>query len=64
MNQLHALCDKLLTEADHLERVMGDDEDDLTLGRIELALSVAKRVRRDSTLLVRQLASHRDQLQP
>ena len=63
MDQLHATCDKLFTEVDHLDRVLGD-ADDLSEAQIILALSVAKRVRRDSTILVRLLASLRDQLQP
>jgi hypothetical protein len=63
MDQLHATCDKLFTEVDHLDRIM--ESDDMAPDRINLALSVAKRVRRDSTLLVRLLASLRDeQLQP
>ena len=63
MDQLYAACDKLFTEVDHLDRLM--DSEDLTIDRVNLALSVAKRVRRDSTLLVRLLASLRDQqLQP
>ena len=33
-------------------------------GHIELALAEAKRVRRDVTVLVRELARTRDQLQP
>lgn len=62
LSRLHNTSDKLLTEVDHLERLMNCDE--LDAERCRLALSVAKRVRRDSTLLVRLLASHRDQLQP
>lgn len=62
MDQLHDTLDKLFTEVDHLERVM--DCDELDDRAAKLALSVAKRVRRDSTLLVRQLAALRDQLQP
>jgi hypothetical protein len=54
MDDYTATADKLFTEVDHLERVLDD---------VDLALSVAKRVRRDSTLLVRAIARHRDQLQ-
>ncbi len=61
MYQLHDSLDKLFTEVDHLDRVTGTDE--WSVDRAELALSVAKRVRRDSTLVVRHLASLRDQLQ-
>lgn len=64
MEQLHAQSDKLLTEVDHLERLMDCDEDQFDAARVDLALSVAKRVRRESTFLVRLLASQRDQLQP
>lgn len=62
MDQLHAACDKLFTEVDHLDRIL--DVDELSQERVELALSVAKRVRRDSNLVVRALARLRDQLQP
>lgn len=63
MDELHRSADKLFTEVDHLDRILEGDE--LDQDRIELALSVAKRVRRDSTLLVRLLAALRDQqLQP
>lgn len=61
MDQLHEALDKLFTEVDHLDRIT--DTEDWSLGRIELALSVAKRVRRNSNLVVRRLASLRDQLQ-
>jgi hypothetical protein len=58
--ELHAQCDKLLTELDHLERLFDCDPDQFDHDRTELALLVTKRVRRESTLLVRQLAAHRD----
>lgn len=64
MDELHEAddaIDKLLTEADHLERIAAND---LTPEGIDLALSVAKRVRRDATLVVRVLARLRDELQP
>jgi hypothetical protein len=60
MDQLHATCDKLFTEVDRLERVL--DTDDLSEDRIRIALGVAKRVRRESTELVRELARRRDSL--
>lgn len=62
MDELHRTADKLFTEVDHLDRAL--DSDELDKNRTALALAAAKRVRRDSTLLVRLLASHRDQLQP
>lgn len=60
MDALYRDADKLFTEIDHLDRVL--DCDDLALERVELALSIAKRVRRNSTLVLRQLAEIRDQL--
>jgi hypothetical protein len=62
MDGLHADCDKFFSEVDHLDRIL--DSDDLDQSRIELALSQAKRVRRESNLVVRSLAKLRDQLQP
>lgn len=56
-----AAADKLINDIDHLERVIDGDP---TEARIELALAIAKRARRDATLLVQALARHRDQLQP
>lgn len=66
MDEVHRAADNLFTEVDHLERVLGrwDDPDDLSPEAVMLALSVAKRVRDDSTLLVRALARLRDTLQP
>ncbi len=61
MDQLHDALDRLFTEVDHAERIT--DTDDWDSDRAELALSVVKRVRRNSTLVVRHLASLRDQLQ-
>lgn len=51
MDDYTAEADKLLNEVKHFERVRDEPE---------LALSVAKRVRRASTLLVRAIARHRD----
>lgn len=64
MDELHENADKLMTDLDHLERVFNCDPDQFDYDRTELALHITKRVRRESTLLVRQLAAHRDQLQP
>ncbi len=58
MEELHAACDKLFTEVDHLERII--DTDDWDESRIALALSISKKVRNSSTLVVRQFASLRD----
>lgn len=62
MDELHRVVDKLLTEADHLERIL--DSDDLSVERVALALAASKRVRRESNLVVRALARIRDELQP
>ncbi len=57
MNQVHAACDSLFTEVDHLDRIVGED---LSPDSVELALVVAKRARRSATLVVRTLATARD----
>lgn len=63
MDQLHRSADKLKTDTTHLETLSQRiDLEDPSSDEVELALSVAKRVRRESTLLVRLLASLRDQL--
>jgi hypothetical protein len=59
MDQLHDSLDKLYTEVDYLDRVT--DEDELDGDRIRLALSVAKRVRREAGNVVRSLAARRDE---
>lgn len=65
MDQLHETLDKLFTEADYLSNLTEWDEGDTPEPeQVRIALSVAKRVRRESTLVVRLLASLRDQLQP
>jgi hypothetical protein len=63
MEDLHRLADKVDRDLDHLTRVLlsdDTDEDD----QLRLALSIAKRVRRDSTLLVRAIAAELETLQP
>lgn len=60
MDELHDALDKLFTEVDHLERVVGDDE--VTADEVRLALVVAKRVRRTSNIAVRVLAQLRDEM--
>lgn len=57
--QLHDSLDRLFTEVDHLDRLT-DTDDEWDADRVALALSVAKRVRRDATQLVRVLAALRD----
>lgn len=65
MQELHREADKLFTEVDHLEHTLDVPDEGYTEDRIALALSIAKRVRRESNLLVRALARIRDQqLQP
>ena len=58
-HQLHEKLDKLFTEVDHLDRAISSDV--LTLDQTAIALSIAKRVRRESTMVVRHLAELRDQ---
>jgi hypothetical protein len=59
MDELHRSADKLATDSQHLATLIEADDtpDD---DQINVALGVAKRVRRTSTLLVRQLAELRD----
>ena len=62
MDKLHGIADKLFEEVDHLEDVLDGSDDP---ARVPLALAVAKRVRAESTLVVRALARERDNtLQP
>lgn len=61
-DSLHRSADKLFTEVDHLDRLIGDDP--LTEDEVNIALSTAKRVRRESTLLVQLLAQLRDESPP
>lgn len=57
--------DKFERAADHLIQVTERiDPDDPEPARVEIALGQAKRVRRESNLLVRALARLRDQSQP
>lgn len=55
MDNYTAEADKLLQEVKHFERVREDPD---------LALSVAKKVRRASTLLIRAIARHRESYSP
>jgi hypothetical protein len=57
MDKVHAACDNLFTEVDHLDRIVDEDMDAVGIG---LALSVAKRVQRTSRLVVQALAQERD----
>ena len=57
MDELHRAADKLHTEQMHLERALKDPEPNL-----DLSLSLAKKVRRASTIVVQQIAALRDQL--
>jgi hypothetical protein len=54
--ELHRLADKLDRDLDHLTHVLVVDDTDED-EQLRLALSIAKRVRRDSTLLVRAIAA-------
>ena len=66
MNDYTAAADKLFQETQHLERQFdytgAEPVPPLPDGSIDLALAQAKRVRAASTLLVRALARHRDNL--
>lgn len=60
---LHREADRVRTDTKHLIQVI--EGGPLESDRLDLALSIAKRVRRTSTLLVKALAKERDdQLQP
>jgi hypothetical protein len=59
MDDYTAAADKLLQEIHHMEILL--DTDDIS---VDLALAQAKRVRRESTVLVRALARHRDSYSP
>ena len=58
--QPHELIDRLDTDVKHLSRLDPESDDER---EVTLALTAAKRVRRNATLLLRLIASHRDQLQ-
>lgn len=56
-------ADKLNREYEMLEMMLGDDHQ-FSENQVQLALAQAKRVRNESTFLVRSLARLRDDLQP
>lgn len=62
MEQLHRAADKLEQEYDILSE-MADTDGPPNATEVELLLSQAKRVRNASTVLVRELAQKRDELQ-
>jgi hypothetical protein len=65
MDELHRTTDKFERESDILIRILERVSDDKPRpDEIEIALSQAKRVRRETNLVVRVLARIRDQLQP
>lgn len=57
MDDYTALADKLATDSKHLDTLLQKEPDEETL---PVAIGVAKRVRRTSTMLVQQLAALRD----
>lgn len=59
--QVDAQADKLDREYDSLERLLDTPANEQT---VQLLLSQAKRVKRESSVLVRNLARLRDHLQP
>lgn len=62
MDQLHRSADKLASEANLLSRTLRSDTSDEDV--VAVALASAKRVRRESTIIVKLLVLLRDQLQP
>jgi hypothetical protein len=65
MDELHRTADKFERAADRLVQVTDQiDPDEPDLNAVNIALAEAKRVRRESTLLVRALGALRDKLQP
>lgn len=64
MDELHRQADKFERDADQLVRQLDRIDEESPEATVQLALSTAKRVKRDSTLLVQALARIRDQLQP
>jgi hypothetical protein len=63
--ELHRLTDKFEDESDILIRMLERLEEDPSETALSIALSQAKRVRRESNVLVRALARERDnKLQP
>lgn len=60
MDELDRSADKLFDELEHLDKLLDTDLDDEHT--VNLALSVAKRVRRHSNVVVRELAILRDHL--
>ena len=64
MDQLHGSADKLFADVEHLDRLLGEVDNDPSEARIRLALSVVKRVRSQRTILVRELAKLRDSYSP
>lgn len=61
MDQVNEALDKLFTEVDHLDRITETDE--WNHDKAQLAVSVAKRVRRNATSTVRALARLQDQFE-
>jgi hypothetical protein len=57
MEEVHRAADSLFTSVDRLDRVIGDE---MTQEAVPLALSLAKRVRRESAALVQSLAAQRE----
>lgn len=64
MDELHGITDKFDKESDLLIRLLERVPEDPTPHQVELALSQAKRVRRESNIVVRALARLRDSYSP
>lgn len=64
MDEVHRIADNLSRELDILEMMEWSHGERPSQEQVKLALVQAKRVKRQSTLLVRALAALRDNLQP
>ena len=62
--QIAAQASRVEDESDHLQSQLVADMGDYSAVQVSMALKQAKRVRRAVNVLVRQLAEHRDNLQP
>lgn len=64
MDELHRTTDKFERESDLLIRMLERVPEDPSREHVDLTLSQAKRVRRESNLVVRALARLRDSYSP
>lgn len=59
MEDLHRIADKVFDEVDRLDQILVDLPEHGTV-HLELAVSIAKTARRQLTLLIKALATERD----